>query len=139
MMKNLALFLLVTLILSACAGSQGEAPGDVLREPEGMEAIPSAEFTLAPDAPVNELTSGPLTARIFSASDATVNTEPYIVQGSANQEIVVTINDLILTNSPGSIFSVPVDLEEGPNLIDIVISDLEGNEVSITLTITFEP
>ncbi|MHB8933563.1 MAG: hypothetical protein ACYC6H_08865 [Bellilinea sp.] len=46
---------------------------------------------------------------------------------------------MILTNSPGSIFSVPVDLEEGPNLIDIVISDLEGNEVSITLTITFEP
>lgn len=138
-MKTFAFFLLVTLLLSACSGSQADTPGGVLREPEDSETIPSAEFTQDPNVPVTELSSGPLTARIFSSSDATVNTEPYIVQGTANQEIVVTINDLILTNSPGSIFSVPVDLEEGPNLIDIVISDLEGNEVSITLTITFEP
>lgn len=138
-MKTFAFFLLVTLILSACGGSQVDAPGEVLREPEDSETIPTAEFTLDPNVPVTELSSGSLIARIFSSSDATVNTEPYIVQGTANQEIVVTINDLILTNSPGSIFSVPVDLEEGPNLIDVVISDLEGNEVSITLTITFEP
>lgn len=138
-MKKMAIFLLATLLLSACGGPQADAPGEVLREPEGVETFSSAEFTLAPDTPVTEVSSGSLNARIFSASDATVNTEPYIVQGTANQEIVVTINDLILTNAPGSIFSVPVDLEEGPNLIDIVISDLEGNEVSITLTITFEP
>jgi len=32
-----------------------------------------------------------------------------------------------------------VSLEEGPNLIEIVMSDLDGNEVSIMLTVTFEP
>lgn len=139
-MKKMAFLLVVILLLTACSGPQvDDSSGDVLQEPENVEIIPQTEITIAPDTPVLEQSSGPLTARIFSAADATINDVPYLVQGQANQEIVVTINDLILLSPPESLFSVPVDLEEGPNLIDIVISDLEGNEVGFSLTITYEP
>lgn len=140
MMKKMALFLLVMLLLTACSGPQvNGSSGETLQEPENVEIIPQSEFTIAPDTPVLEQSSGELTARIFSAPDATINYVPYLVQGQANRDVVITINDLILLSSPESMFSVPVDLEEGPNLIDIVISDLDGNEVGFSLTITYEP
>lgn len=138
-MKHLALMILVTLILAACGGPQANGNGDVLDEPKDVEVYPQSEITIAPGAPVMESSLGSLTARIFSAPDPTVNDEPYVVQGWANEEIVVTVNDQIFTNPAESYFELPVDLEEGPNVIEIVISDMEGNEVSFTLTITYEP
>lgn len=137
-MKKLALFLLVVFTLSGCTAPQTGAPVDSLKDPENFTLIPSSDITLALDAPVLEQNSGPLTARIFSSQDATVNDGSYLIQGTANQEVVVTVNDNIFTSPPESIFSLTVDLEEGPNLIEIVISDLEGNEVNFTLTITYE-
>jgi len=82
---------------------------------------------------------GGLTARIFSDMDTTVNNEVYFVQGLTNREAVVTVNEAIFTNPAESVFTLPVNLEEGPNIIEIVMSDLDGNEVSLTLTVTFEP
>lgn len=138
-MKNLALMILVTLMLAACSGPQANGNGDVLDVPENVEVHPQNEITIAPDSPVMESSLGSLTARIFSEPDATINDEPYVIQGWTNEEVVITLNDLIFTNPAESYFELPVDLEDGPNLVEIVISDMEGNEVSFTLTITYEP
>lgn len=138
-MKKLALMILVTLMLAACNGKQANGDGDVLDVPKNVEVHPQSEITIAPDSPVMESSLGALTARIFSEADATVNVEPYVIQGWTNEEVVVTVNDLIFTNPAESYFELPVDLEEGPNWVEIVISDMEGNEVSFTLTITYEP
>jgi len=138
-MKNLALMILVSLMLAACSGPQADGSGDVLDEAKNVEVYPQSEITIAPDSPVMESTLGALTARILSAPDTTVNDEPYVIQGWTNEEAVVTINDQIFINPAESYFELPVDLEEGPNWIEIVISDMDGNEVSFTLTITYEP
>ncbi len=138
-MKNLALMILVTLLLAACSGPQANQNDDVLDIPKNVESHPQSEITIAPDSPVMEASLGSLTARIFSQSDTTVNVEPYVIQGWTSEESVITVNDSIFTNPAESYFELPVDLEEGPNLVEVVISDMEGNEVSFTLTITYEP
>jgi hypothetical protein len=44
----------------------------------------------------------------------------------------------VLVDETG-IFSITVPLEEGPNLIQIVASNVGGNEASIDLIVTYEP
>lgn len=138
-MKKIALMILVVLVLAACSGPQADGSGDILDIPQDVEVYSQSEITIVPGSPVMESTLGTLTARIFSAPDATVNDEPYVIQGWANEEVVITVNDLIFTNPAESYFELPVNLEEGPNLVEIVISDMDGNEVSFTLTLTYEP
>lgn len=138
-MKNLALMILVTLLLAACSGPQAKENDDVLDIPKNVELHSQSEITIAPDSPVMEASLGTLTARIFSQSDTTVNVEPYVIQGWTSEEAVITVNDAIFTNPADSYFELPVDLEEGPNLVEVVISDMDGDEVSFTLTITYEP
>jgi hypothetical protein len=51
----------------------------------------------------------------------------------------VTVNDEILVVSSNQTFEIEVKLEAGPNLIEILASDLNGNEVYIPLSIDYEP
>lgn len=139
-MKKHAVILMLVLLLTACNGvSPAAAPTDFVEAPENIQAVPLEQATIPADVPVQEISMGGLTARIFSAMDTTVNNEAYLVQGHTNREVVVTVNEAIFTNPAESVFTLPVTLEEGPNLIEIVMSDLDGNEVSITLTVTYEP
>ena len=130
----------MAMALNACsAKTPAAAPTDFVEAPEDIQIVPQEQATIPADAPVQEISMGPLTARIFSDLDTTVNNEPYLVQGFTNREVVVTVNEAIFTVPAESVFTLPVTLEEGPNLIEIVMSDLDGNEVSIMLTVTFEP
>jgi hypothetical protein len=138
--KKIYVALIFVLLFSACSSQAGKNDtGNSLQEPEKLEFTPAAEVTTPPETPALEKSTGALTARIFSAEEATVNHGQYTVQGQANQEVVVTVNDLIFTSPAEAVFSLPVELEEGPNLVEIVISDLEGNEVSFSLIITYQP
>ena len=85
-------------------------------------------------------TSGSLTVRLLEPQDGdTVNTAIVSVKGEAPRETVVTVNDDILVVEADGKFESDVALEEGPNVIEIVASDLEGNEVSFIVTVTYEP
>jgi hypothetical protein len=61
------------------------------------------------------------------------------VEGDAPPETVVTVTDDILVVGADGKFESDVALEEGPNVIEIVASDLEGNEVTFIVTVTYEP
>ena len=139
-MKKLAVILMLAVVLTACtAVTPAAAPTGFVEAPDNVQVVPQEQATIPADVPVQEISMGQLTARIFSDVDATVINEPYLVQGYSNREVVVTVNEAIFTNPAESVFTLPVTLDEGPNLIEIVMSDLDGNEVSITLTVTFEP
>lgn len=139
-MKKYAFILILVLALTACsAKTPAGAPTDFVEAPDNVQVVPQEQATIPVDTPVQELSMGGLTARIFSDIDTTVNNEPYLVQGQTDREVVVTVNEAIFTNPAESVFTLPVTLVEGPNIIEIVMSDLDGNEVSVTLTVTFEP
>lgn len=125
---RILLLTVIALPLLACALTspaqiQGGAPGDPAGSSEGITQ-----------------TSGSLTVRLLEPQDGdTVQTEIVTVKGKAPPETVVTVNDDILVVGAEGEFESDVALEEGPNVIEIVASDLEGNEVSFIVTVTFEP
>jgi uncharacterized protein YfaP (DUF2135 family) len=85
-------------------------------------------------------TSGSLTVKLLEPQDgATVSTNVVTVKGEAPPETVVTVNDDILVVEASGKFESDVALEEGPNVIEIVASDLEGNQVAFIVTVTYEP
>ncbi len=85
-------------------------------------------------------TAGPLGLRILSPEDNSVVHVPQVeVAGTAPADLVVTINDdIVLVDETGT-FSATIPVEEGPNLIQIVASDAEGNEANVDLVVTYEP
>jgi hypothetical protein len=153
MRKYLFVFL---ILLTACvpAGPQQSpavqtensipttAPTDlpaVLPPTPTTSSQPQSEATAAPQTPVAS-TSGPLWVKVLSHQDGdTVNTPTITIKGQAPVDAVVTVNDDIVLVSNDQSFEAEVKLETGPNLIEIVASDLNGNEVYLPLTIDYEP
>jgi len=82
-------------------------------------------------------TSGGLTVQVFSDTDVEVSDPKYLVSGRAPSGTVLSINDEIIVVDQSQAFSTLVSLEDGPNLIEIVASDAEGNEVSFMLTVSY--
>jgi len=78
--------------------------------------------------------------RILSPeAEAIVNVPEVEVVGEAQPETVITLNEEIVVVDESGTFSVILPLEDGPNEIEIVASDLEGHEVSLILEVTYDP
>ncbi len=61
------------------------------------------------------------------------------VTGRTSPEAIVSVNgELVEVDGEGN-FTIMVVLEEGPNIIEVIASDLEGNEESRTLVIVYVP
>jgi len=87
-----------------------------------------------------EYISGPLWVHLFSPQDEAVVPMPQIfITGQAPAETVISLNEAIYVVSTDQSFNIPVDLEEGLNALEFVASDLYGNEVAFTLSVTYEP
>lgn len=66
--------------------------------------------------------------------------EPQVlVTGETFTNMIISLNDEITLSDAEGKFSALVPLVEGINVIEIVASDLEGNEVSLELTVVYEP
>jgi len=78
--------------------------------------------------------------QVLSPQDEAVINLPQVdVIGSAPADTVVSVNDEILIVGDDQQFKATVSLDEGPNLIEILASDENGNEMSLLLTVTYEP
>jgi Glucodextranase, domain B len=76
---------------------------------------------------------------LYPQDETVVNTPQVEVIGSTAAGAVVTINDEILIMNTDGQFKSTVPLEEGPNLIEVIASDEDGNETSLLLTVIYEP
>ena len=84
--------------------------------------------------------SGTIWLQVLSPQDeAVVNTSQVDVIGAAPARSVVSVNDEILIIGDDQQFKTTLSLDEGPNLIEILASDENGNETSLLLTVTYEP
>lgn len=135
-MKKLIFFVaILALIVAACSSQEGikqgsvAAPQDSASSPPGSDESPGGQLPGSGAADFQEASSGPLTARIFSAPETTIKQREFILEGWANRDSVVSANDIIITNAANQNFSLELSLEDGPNLVEIIISDRDGNEV----------
>ncbi len=125
---HLTLWLAASLWLTACgAGGIGRS----------LTATPAAAGILA--TPVM-LRSGTFQVTVTAPADnSVVNVPQVIVTGLAPSETVLTIDDsLIVVDATGQ-FSTTVPLQEGPNQLDVLASDADGNQVSTKLFVTYDP
>lgn len=105
----------------------------VLPQPSANGESPAAQ-------PPAASTNGTLWVKVLSHQDGdTVNTPTITIKGQAPADAVVTVNDDIILVSSDQSFEAEVKLDPGPNLIEIVASDVNDNEVYLPLTIDYEP
>ena len=75
----------------------------------------------------------------FPQDEAVVDTSRITVSGTTRSDAVVSINGAITDVNSQSEFSSEVNLETGPNLIEVVASDFEGHSSRETITIIYIP
>lgn len=86
-----------------------------------------------------EQSNGSLTVRLFILPEMTV-LDPYLtLNGEAPPGSVVSVNDEVILVTESGQFSVNMALTEGPNWIDVVVSNQLGESVSFGSAVYYEP
>ncbi len=84
----------------------------------------------------SEVSTIPLT--ISEPLDETiVYSADLVVKGQTEPDAVVSVNEVVVDVAADGKFSTTLMLEEGPNLIEVVASDFEGNEGSASITVIY--
>ena len=148
-MKRTLILLVLMLVFAACsptpspeaasvaAADETKPPATPMPLEEATQVSVVEEPGAVPPAPV---VSGELYIQLLSPLDeAVLNTPEVDVTGTAPAGTVISVNEeIVLVGGDGS-FKVTLPLEEGPNLIEIVASDINGGEVTQLLTVMYEP
>ena len=71
--------------------------------------------------------------------EITVNTSTIQVKGVTTADATVSVNGSLVDVGADGRFSTTVPLEQGPNSIQVVASDSQGNENTQVLTIIYVP
>ena len=137
------------LLLTACSPTPTAVPSSTMNSnspttvpatPMSQEVIPTTIIQPTSTAVTAPEPSGILWLQVLSPQDeAVVNTPQVDVTGSGPAGAVISINDEILIVGDDGQFKTTVSLDEGPNLIEIIASDNNGNETSLILAVTYEP
>jgi hypothetical protein len=147
MSKQVKVFLILITILglSGCAGTTSSvtpAAQPITSAPSVTETpfqSPTEEPTASPTA-LYVSANANLWVEIDSPADgAVVNVPQLEVTGKAAVGTTLTINDNILYLENGEHFSDILTLVEGENLVEVIGSDADGNEVSLYITVYYEP
>ncbi len=89
---------------------------------------------------VHQVASGDFPLHVFWPEEGTVvNAGSVPVIGASAVDAVVTINGLTVEVDAQGVFSTSLDLQEGPNIIEVIASDLLENEQSSTLVVYRAP
>ncbi len=73
------------------------------------------------------------------ADDSIINADKVEVRGRTTRGAIVSVNGELAEVDEEGNFTMMVVLEEGPNIIEVIASDLEGNEDGRTLVIIYVP
>lgn len=140
-MKNIPFITLFALfLLAACQPSSTIPTLTVVQDvvPSPAPVNPSnAPPVISPAAPTAD---EPLYLRILWPEDGSLVSTPEIeLLGEASPGAVVSIGDEIILVPPDGAFRQIIRLEEGPNAIEVVASNIAGDEQSLILTLVYEP
>ncbi len=125
-------------LMAACSSSEPEPE----LTPASAEATPTtAAVVQSPIDPVSEPTLVPLPTELFLTvsspeDEIVVSSELITVSGMTTPDAVVSVNGQIIDVDALGEFSASVVLLEGPNLIEVVSSDL-STQVSADLAVIY--
>jgi hypothetical protein len=101
-------------------------------------------FSAPPAAPDSAsaiiLASSELTVRLLAPSDGAIfDTPDILVVGETSPGVVVSVNDAVAIADAQGDFALALHLEEGTNLLEFVASNESGDQVSVTLAVSYLP
>lgn len=97
--------------------------------------MPSPEAT-----PAASPTPVPFFLEVAAPEDESVLASPSVdVKGRTVPDAVVSVNGELATVEADGSFTLSLSLEEGPNAIEVVASDFQGNEAARILTVIYVP
>ncbi|HXZ94372.1 MAG TPA: hypothetical protein VEG28_00465 [Dehalococcoidia bacterium] len=73
------------------------------------------------------------------ASESIVDVNTVTIRGNTRADAVVSVNGEPVTVDSSGNFLLPVTLEEGPNVFDIIAADQAGDEATTQLVVSFAP
>ncbi len=129
------------LTSTPAAPSKTSAQTDVLTAEVTLPPIEAAEIPVTVDEQAGyvEYNSGDLWLRLESPRDESeVSTSDINVMGQAPAETVISVNEEILLVGEDERFALPIRLEEGPNVIELVVSNPQGDVIELVLTVVYE-
>ena len=132
----------VALAAAGCSGGDPTATPTPTSAPTATAPPPSPTPTPMP-TPTAALTTGE-GERLFieiaePADESVVSTDTVAVRGSTTADAVVSVNGAVVEVDAQGSFEAIVTLEEGPNLIEVVASDLTGAGESIDIVVVYIP
>lgn len=129
------IFLMVTFLLGTMAGACAGSEPSPAQEPSTSEAPVTIEQPVTPEAPELELFLEVLSPK----DESIIITAEIEVVGNTLSTAIVSVNGILIPVKADGVFSAKVILEEGPNLIEVVSSDVSGNEVGEVLAVIYMP
>lgn len=69
----------------------------------------------------------------------TVATASFTLSGQAPAGSVVSVNNDFIVVGSNRVFTFPITLEEGPNLVEVVASNAQGQQVSAEIVVVYDP
>ena len=113
--------------------------------PQAATPSPTSTPTITPPGsptaiPVSNVKTYTLTLEIEGLSDESiVRGDSIVARGQTSPDAIVSINGVIVPVDENGRFEVPMMLDPGPNVIEVVASDLDGNQVSTVLAVVSLP
>jgi hypothetical protein len=122
-------------------------------------ATPSPTSTPVPPTPIPTATPSPTvtptpTAAPIPTSTGTFNlsldfegigdesivrSDTVLLRGSTSADAIVSVNGVILEIQPDGTFELTLALDPGPNIVDVVASDIDGSSINSSLAIISIP
>ena len=125
-------------MLVACGGEATETPAP--------PPLPTATSTTAPaptlaPTPTQIATEGELFLQLLNPANVEVITEMSSIEviGRTRIDAVVTVNDSVVEPDIDGRFTSAVQLEEGPNIIEVVTSVASGEQIDLVLVVIYIP
>ena len=128
-MKKYLVLLTVFLIIICGCGESKPSP-QAPQEPKAPQAPASSESSQSQDL-LLELTE--------PQDESLLHTSPVNVSGVTSPDAQVSINGQLVDVDEQGNFAAMVEMEEGPNTIEITATDSEGNEESRILSLIYIP
>jgi len=132
----------LVLVLALACNSPSPSPTSTPNTPtptqtatRPAEATPTP--TATPSTSAQEVSGDFFLTVLTPISESVVNQSTVQVQGRTLPDAVVTVNgEMVAVDGEGR-FSTVVLLEEGPNVIEVIASDFEGNQESQVITVIY--
>jgi uncharacterized protein YfaP (DUF2135 family) len=133
---------LASLTIIVAAGCTGSRASETPAPANTQTPSPTATAIVAPTSAPTEATTATAARAFFlevtaPGDEEVLRTSPVEVQGRTMPDAVVSVNGEAVEVDADGQFLRSVALEEGPNTIEVIASDFQGNQESVVLTVIF--